>query len=425
MNFVINQKLNVTGLVVIFAMVFHKTTQSPLERGPVDQLTPLWRQFKKSLMLSLGTPFNSGRSARMVLAQGKFQKQIDHSVPFPCPLNNTRSQKRPVSVHALRPGDIDVIGAMGDSLTAGFGLTATNLLSLLIENRGMSFSGGGQGTWRNFLTLPNILKEFNPNLYGYALGAYLSTEAGSRLNVAEGSAISDNMPYMAKVLVERIKRDRNINLQQDWKMITLLIGDNDFCSELCYKRNFQSVLNKHKQDLLEVLRTLRDNLPRTFVNILPPVNVAVLKFTYTPSICVITHSVECPCVHGLAHRASQKKFANIIRKWQKLDEEIVNLDEFDTEDFTVVYQPFVIDASLPKNEEGETDLTELSEDCFHQSQKGAARTANNLWNNLLEPVGKKRTNETRLFERFLCPSAENPFLFTRRNSKLAIQLHNY
>lgn len=58
----------------------------------------------------------------------------------------------------MRPGDIDVIAAMGDSLTAGAGLYATNLLEVLVENRGASAFIGGQGTWRTHLTLPNILK---------------------------------------------------------------------------------------------------------------------------------------------------------------------------------------------------------------------------------------------------------------------------
>ena len=69
-----------------------------------------------------------------------------------------RSPEVPESVHRLRPGDIDVIAAMGDSLTAGAGLYATNLLEVFIENRGASAFIGGQGTWRTHLTLPNILK---------------------------------------------------------------------------------------------------------------------------------------------------------------------------------------------------------------------------------------------------------------------------
>lgn len=53
-----------------------------------------------------------------------------------------RSQTRPTSVHQLRPGDIDVIGAIGDSLTAGNGMAATHLLQLHTENRGLSWCIG-------------------------------------------------------------------------------------------------------------------------------------------------------------------------------------------------------------------------------------------------------------------------------------------
>jgi len=61
-------------------------------------------------------------------------------------------------VHKLRPGDIDVIAAMGDSLTAGAGIFADSLFQIVIENRGVTATGGGQGTWRQYLTLPNIIK---------------------------------------------------------------------------------------------------------------------------------------------------------------------------------------------------------------------------------------------------------------------------
>jgi hypothetical protein len=54
-----------------------------------------------------------------------------------------RSKERPTSVHQLQPGDIDIVAAMGDSLTAGVGAVATNVLSILYEeNRGMSWSIG-------------------------------------------------------------------------------------------------------------------------------------------------------------------------------------------------------------------------------------------------------------------------------------------
>lgn len=63
-------------------------------------------------------------------------------MPFPCQTEGFRSPTPPDNVNLLRPGDIDVIAAMGDSLTVGFGLVATNVLNIFVENRGLAWSGG-------------------------------------------------------------------------------------------------------------------------------------------------------------------------------------------------------------------------------------------------------------------------------------------
>ena len=47
-----------------------------------------------------------------------------------------------MSVHKLRPGDIDVVAAIGDSLSAGTGALGKNLLKIRNENRGVAFSIG-------------------------------------------------------------------------------------------------------------------------------------------------------------------------------------------------------------------------------------------------------------------------------------------
>lgn len=59
---------------------------------------------------------------------------------------------------ALVTGDIDVIAALGDSLTAASGASSVRVTDLVIENRGLSWSIGGQWSFKNASTLPNILK---------------------------------------------------------------------------------------------------------------------------------------------------------------------------------------------------------------------------------------------------------------------------
>lgn len=96
----------------------------------------------------------------------RYQYQLPKKVKFPCKINGFRSQMVPTNVNKVRPGDIDIIAAMGDSITSATGANSRNVLEGLVENRGLSWCIGGQGNWKTTLTLPNILKEFNPKLFG-------------------------------------------------------------------------------------------------------------------------------------------------------------------------------------------------------------------------------------------------------------------
>ncbi|XP_012527812.1 phospholipase B1, membrane-associated isoform X2 [Monomorium pharaonis] len=350
----------------------------------------------------------------------KTQEVVPDHVPFPCNVTDGRSPTVPRSVHKLRPGDIDVIAAMGDSLTAGAGVFASNVLQIVVENRGVSATGGGQGTWREYLTLPNILKVFNPNLIGYALGDSLTTHKLSQLNIAESGAESADMMYMAEMLVKKIKNDPRINVQKHWKLISLLIGDNDFCTEMCWIPSPWSILETHKANLLQVLRTLRDNLPRTFVSLIPPVNLKVLVNALKGRRsfpCFLTTDFECSCMFGYAYRRFRPVYYDIMQQWQKLDMEIASYPEFQKDDFAVVAQPSLLGLHVPRASDGYADMTYMSSDCFHISQKSNARIANILWNNLLEPVGAKDTNFTEIFHKFNCPTPKRPYLATIKNSK--------
>lgn len=51
-----------------------------------------------------------------------------------------------------------MIGGLGDSLVAGNGAMEEFAAGTFIEARGVSWCAGGQGDWRQFLTLPNVLK---------------------------------------------------------------------------------------------------------------------------------------------------------------------------------------------------------------------------------------------------------------------------
>ncbi|XP_049820402.1 phospholipase B1, membrane-associated isoform X2 [Aethina tumida] len=360
---------------------------------------------------------NSDVNKRDLIVKHKLQPVLDPKTPFFCPLNNTRSKTRPTSVHQLRPGDIDVIGAIGDSLSVGVGLTATKISQVYYPNRGLSPTAGGQSNWREFLTVANILKEFNPKLKGYAEEASLNTHKQAQFNVAQTGAMSMDVPHMTRLLVKRIKSHPYVNFEEDWKLISLMIGPNDFCLNICYQPDLNEVLEKHRRDLIKTLRILRDSIPRTFVMLVPAPNLKTLiEFTNRPVQCYLNQLLVCPCLIGERFKKFRPDFIELMTKWQNIELEVADLEEFDTDTFTVAVQPFTRNMGFPKTPDNMTDYTFLSEDCFHFSQKGNAMIANSLWNNLLQPVGRKQITETRLFDYFICPTEENPYIFTKRNS---------
>ncbi|XP_053688658.1 phospholipase B1, membrane-associated [Sabethes cyaneus] len=366
----------------------------------------------------IGNTGNNKRKFEINLRMGKLQQQFPLDYPFFCNTTGMRSPTVPTSVDKLRPGDIDIIGAIGDSLTAGNGAMATNILEVLVENKGISWSIGGQSTWRQFLTLPNILKEYNPNLYGYSIKDGVSTSKSSRFNAAEGGSMSQDIPHMARNLVKRMLHDTNVDIQNHWKLITLLIGGNDFCSNICYTNPPEKALQYHESNILTALRIFRDYLPRTFVNLVSSPNVNILnQLKGKPHECVTMHVVECPCFIATRFVPQRRRYLKLIEKWNVLQMDIANRKEFHSKpDFTVVHQPFIMNISIPDKPNGDSDLSYMSADCFHLSQKGYARASNALWNNMLEPLGRKSSTWGQEFSSFKCPSSDTPYFRTAGNS---------
>lgn len=201
------------------------------------------------------------------------------------------------------------------------------------------------------MTIPNILKEFNPNLYGYSVQDALSYKRESKFNVAEPGAMTVDVFHQAKNLLLRMRGDPNVDFKHHWKvilnflseefpgnilwfndfqLITLLVGGNDFCLDICYYEDQDRLVDKAEHDLMTTLRYLRDNFPRTMVNVAIPPDVVSLLLTMRgkPMECVMTHYFECPCVFSLNHQMTIRRTMHTIRKWMKRVEEVANRQEF-------------------------------------------------------------------------------------------------
>ncbi|XP_055535523.1 phospholipase B1, membrane-associated-like isoform X1 [Wyeomyia smithii] len=353
--------------------------------------------------------------------QGAFlQSHVMPNVPFPCDTKGYRSRQVPTSVHKLRPGDIDIISAIGDSLTSATAANSVALWELLIENRGLAWCIGGQGTWRTHLTLPNILKEFNPKLFGYSLFDSYNVHHSAQFNVAENIATTTDMPYNAAKLVERMKIDPRVRWEKHWKLLTFMIGGNDFCSDVCYQTNATEWINEvQEKSLIKTLQYLRNNMPRTIVNLVPSPLISLsfsMDKAQLPFSCKLTRPIECSCLFGPRYSDRRNLFRQLERKFVAIMERVSHMTEFHSDGFTVVYQPFFKEASVFYRHDGRPDLSIMSIDCVHLSQKGHAVSANGLWNNMMEPTRAKSLGLRDLFEQFKCPSEQNPYIRTYYNS---------
>lgn len=355
--------------------------------------------------------------------------RLNPDLPFPCDYLK-RSYPPPKSVHELRPGDIQVIAGLGDSVSAGTGALSNTVLEVSNEFRGVAFAAGGVGTWRDYLTLPNILKQFNPYLYGFSSGI---TKVGKQrpedvkkvgLNLAISGSETDDVIEQAHRLVDKMFNDPKINVYEDWKMITIFIGHNDICGHACdgfkYYEDKEVSSKSYRRNMQRILDILHKHLPRTFVNLMPAGDLGeFFDIKNKPLACNAIHRFICPCLFDDKFSAtlSRSRVRTFLQGYLWEIQDLVGSGRYDTrKDFTVVIQPASVNAKIPRGRRNGVDLNYLAPDCFHWSQKLHSNAARALWNNLLEPIGMKTTDFLKDSVAFLCPTEEFPYLATSQNS---------
>nr|XP_014425321.2 phospholipase B1, membrane-associated [Pelodiscus sinensis] len=365
---------------------------------------------------------NSNYSSSPLTSQAEGQSQErSYGTSIPC-FDRIPSNTVPVSVHNLRPADIKVIGALGDSLTAGNGAGSkpNDVLDVLTQYRGLSWSVGGDQNISTVTTLANILREFNPSLRGYSIGTGAQNSANAFLNQAVPGDRSEDVPSQARRLVDRMKNDTGINFQEDWKLITLFIGGNDLCKFCNDPVHFSP--DNYTNNIKIALDILHREVPRAFVNLVTVLHIVTLRDLYQAKNISCPRLIMrnlCPCLLNYADNSTEVEILESFnRRYQEGTHQLVESGRYDTkEDFTVVVQPFLEKVTIPKTKEGLPDSSYFAPDCFHFHQKTHSQTARGLWNNMLEPVGNK--TDAHFLEMVLtlrCPSPVEPFLRTYKNS---------
>nr|XP_023680577.1 phospholipase B1, membrane-associated-like [Paramormyrops kingsleyae] len=345
---------------------------------------------------------------------------------LPCE-DRSPSHSPPTSVHTLRPGDVKVVAAIGDSLTAGNGIGSPpwNLLDVLRQYRGLSWSIGGDENLTTVTTLPNILRQFNPSLTGFSVGTGMQNSDRAFLNQAVAGATSEDLAGQVRVLVDKMKNDSRINFHSDWKVITVFIGGNDLCDHCTHSVYFSA--NNFVSRIQQALDILHKEVPRALVNLVELLHIIPLRRLHQiPSLNCPTWLVNimCRCVLSPKDSSAELQRVNDMnRAYQHGLQQLVESGRYDTNSsFTVVLQPFFRDVILPLLEDGRPDRSFFTPDCFHLSQKSQTLMARALWNNMLEPLGNKTQTQNFTADISLkCPTKDSPFLSTYQNSNYTYQ----
>jgi len=371
----------------------------------------------KELAHEMGIPSSEDEVVTEYIIEPRAHGTDFFGVTANCAIQEENNPKEPKSIHHLRPQDIDVVGALGDSITAANGAGASTVPAVAITYRGTSWSIGGDMTLEESLTLPNILRLWRPDVQGYSLG---TGNAREWFNAAVPGARANDMPAQARDIVQLMKDDTRTDFQNDWKVITIFIGGNDLCA---LERDPEGASPEaYIRDLKEGLDILHAELPRTLVQIaeiLPIWMLGQVKTGYgADAACAAMQGIEC----GFVSNANETELIFIeeqTRLYQKETQDLIGSGRYDTrDDFTVVNQPFFRNTDLPYTEEGgnglEVDATFFAPDCFHFSTKGHALGAYMLWKNMLEPVGQKTMKMDWNPSVLDCPTF--PYIYTNVNS---------
>ncbi|KAI9352319.1 hypothetical protein BD770DRAFT_368275 [Pilaira anomala] len=319
-----------------------------------------------------------------------------------CPALTPRSSP-PTKVSDLRPDDIKVVAALGDSIMAGFAAAGVqgsviNLKSIT-EYRGISYGGGGDS---GAITIPNFIKKYSPKVKGASVGEHLAEicygplcppfqyrPLRDVLNAAQSAGLAMNLDNMLDYLLPAMKFVPGVDYNKDWKMINLQIGSNDQCASCINDLIPLLTPEKYGEHVTNAIERIRQTVPRVLINLIGNFNVTqVYTVTANEEYCMpfkntdfIFNAVECPCAIDKKYRPTMDAVAAGYSKQLKQIYEKYKPKQTDT--FGVMFTPANIDiASFPVQ-----GLSSV--DCFHPSTLGHEYVAKSLWNTFFLPIANK------------------------------------
>ncbi|CAG8569123.1 1584_t:CDS:10 [Diversispora eburnea] len=295
---------------------------------------------------------------------------------FPLPQIIYTQEDNISNVHDLRPDDIKLILALGDSITTAFGAGAkcknnggdNNHLEELYEYRGVSYAmGGDDGT----ISLANFYKHYSPELRGASIGNHIIEFCYGilcppkqyhpeldNLNAALSGAMVKNLDYEIDYLLSQYEKE-----SEEFKR------SNDICL-ICSHSIPWITEKKFERYLMNAIEKIRLNIPNVIINIMDEFNVS--------QIYDLTKGQTKYCTKlgpiGVHNRQEMDKLG---RKYNEAIKRIVHYySEQPSNTFAVINHHFEYNlTSFP--------IDSLScVDCFHPSTKLHQFVAKTLWNSL-------------------------------------------
>ncbi|ORZ13271.1 hypothetical protein BCR42DRAFT_330935 [Absidia repens] len=300
-----------------------------------------------------------------------------------CPALTARTSP-PKDITDLRPDDIKVLGALGDSIMAGYvmmGVSSSLDPNALVEFRGQSYAIGADS---DAITLANFMNHYQPAKKGPSVGSHLATTCNNScsqsqyrpdkdvLNGALSGAMAFNLEVELGYVLSRMKSISGVDVENDWKMITLQIGSNDQCASCNTTNSDKVTAEQYGASVEAAVKSIQSQSPKTIVNIIGAFNVSQvfplsqqsgLKYcrmsNNDPS--TIKNLKECACSADKNHKAMDDLAA-------AYNQQLISIaDKYKAQPngtFAVIYRPANINImSFP--------IDALSNyDCFHPSQKG-------------------------------------------------------
>ncbi|KNC97449.1 uncharacterized protein SPPG_07370 [Spizellomyces punctatus DAOM BR117] len=310
---------------------------------------------------------------------------------------------------------------LGDSIGAAlFSKGWGNGAPSLMENRGWSYASGGGP---NVSSLVNFFKVFSPSVRGESNGnniirpcygplcldPELTYKKDFGYNLALSGALVTNLAAEVEVLTDIVRTDPDVNLQNDWKFLTVLIGANDqclSCANLLPTR-------KYEEEIRKTIETLRKNFPRTIVHFSTIFKVSGLyQYNRDREYCRKLRGfggiVECPCAFAGGDTRIGGYMRSLMDKaadaWNGKLHRIAKDYSGKYEDFAVVVDPG--SGGIPVDKFGQDYISSI--DCFHPSSKAHAIFARASWNNLFLPAEQKaRAFELDESMMLYCPTEED------------------